>query len=72
MAQTTRFTSFGPVLPVVTSCKSLRNSIIPVEFIDIISIKKNTIRKKKTHTNCPNDAFRVVWARSPRRSLIVA
>ena len=47
MAQTTRFTSFGPVLPVVTSCKSLRNSIIPIEFIDIISIKKNTIRKKR-------------------------
>ena len=72
MAQTMRFTSFGPVLPVVTSCKSLCNSIIPIEFIDMISIKKNTIRKKKTRTNCPNNAFRVVWARSPCRSLTVA
>ena len=40
MAQTTRFTSFGPILPVVTSCKSLRNSIIPIEFVDMISIEK--------------------------------
>ena len=40
MAQTTRFTSFGPVLPVVTSCKSFRNSIIPIELVDLISIEK--------------------------------
>ena len=73
MAQTTRFTSFGPVLPVVTSCKSLRNSIIPIELVDMISIEKKTrLKKKKTRTNCPNDAERVVWACSPRRSLILA
>ena len=40
-----------------------------VNSIDMISIKKNMIRKKKTCTNCPNDAFRVVWARSPRLRL---
>ena len=62
MAQTTRFTSFGPVLPIVTSCESLCNSVIPVVLVDMISIEKNMIRKKKTHTNCPNDAKSVVWA----------
>ena len=49
MAQTTRFTSFGPVLPVVTSCKSLRNSIIPIELVDLISIEKKTRLEKKRH-----------------------
>ena len=72
MAQMTCFTSIGPVLPVVTSCKSFCNSIIPIELVDMISIEKKTrLKKKKTRTNCPNDAFRVVWACSPRRSLNV-
>ena len=49
MAQTTRFTSFGPVLPIVTSCDSLCNSVIPVVLVDMISIEKNMIRKKNTY-----------------------
>ena len=49
MAQMTCFTSIGPVLPVVTSCMSLHNSIIPIELVDVISIEKKTRLEKKRH-----------------------
>ena len=69
MAQTTRFASFGPVLLVVASSVSIRSTVAPRVLVDKNELKKKHDKKKKTRTNGPNDANRVVWARSLRRRL---
>ena len=69
MAQTTRNASFGPVLLVVASSVSIRSTVAPRVLVDKNELEKKHNKKKKIRTNGPNDANRIVWARSPRRRL---
>ena len=74
MAQTMHIMSFGPVFLVMAYLYplcTLITLILPIRMSYMISIyKKHKYKFKKTRTNGPNDAIRVVWARSPRCSLM--
>ena len=79
MAQTTRLASFGPVFAVPVQSVAYLVTSTCIYNKCIVSTKEKTKEKRKKLTYGPNDARRVVWARScrlrppcPRNSLMTA
>ena len=62
VAQTTRFTSFGPVLPVAAFPEPLHTFNVSIVTVNIFSYRKKKHEEKKNSPNGPNDTSHVVWA----------